>query len=101
MLNVHNRTTGERLNNRGLFGSAASRKHFISENSMATQLRLAKFSWTNHKSGTMSFGQMGPKWRCLSQSLFVIMHSTMFGKNQTQHICANISFQLSSTVVEG
>ncbi|MEE6525403.1 hypothetical protein FKM82_025385 [Ascaphus truei] len=51
---------------------------------------------TNHKtSGTMSFGETRPKWRCLA-----IMHSSTFGKKQTQHISTNTSYQLSSTVVK-
>ena len=36
------------------------------------------------------------KWKCL-----VIIHGITFGRKQTQHISTNISYKLSSTVVEG
>jgi len=94
MLNVkvHDSTIRKRL---WLVWKGCRRKHLLSKKNMAAQLRFAKLH-LNKISGTMSFGQTRPKWRCL-----VIMHSSTFGENQTQHISINTSYQLSSTVVEG
>jgi len=47
-------------------------------------------------SATVAFKQARLKWRGL-----IIMHSSPFGENQTQHISTNASYQLSSTVVGG
>lgn len=44
-------------------------------------------------SGTMVFSVQRTEWRCLA-----IKHRTLFVKNQTQHISANSSYQLPSTV---
>ena len=54
---------------------------------------LQSYINTNHKtSGTMSFGQTRPKWRCL-----VIVHSTTSGENQKQHISRNYPCLYPST----
>lgn len=57
-----------------VFGRAARRKAPLSRRNMAGQIRF-KFSLTKQTCGTMSFGL---KWMHLA-----IMHSAMFGENQT------------------
>lgn len=64
-----------------LFGRVA-RRELLSE-SFALDRKLAS-------------EEMKAKWRCL-----LIMHSTTFSENQTQHMSTNNSYQLSSTVVKG
>ena len=71
---VHDSTIRKRLNKYGLFGRVGGESLFSLKS-------LQSCIWTNHKtSGTMSFGQTRPKWRCL-----VIMHSSTSGENQTCH----------------
>ena len=99
MLNVkvHDCTIRRRLNKHGLFGRVAGESLFSLKRTCQHSLGLQSYICTNHKtSGTMSFEQTRPKWRCL-----VKMHGSMFGENQIQHISTNISYQMSSTVVEG
>lgn len=57
-----------------VFGRAARRKAPLSRRNMAGQIRF-KFSLTKQTCGTISFGL---KWMYLA-----IMHSAMFGENQT------------------
>ena len=82
-----------------LWGKIPSQSEpLLSTKNMAAQLRFAKLQlnkaqdfWNN-----VSVGQTRPKWRCL-----IVMHSSMSKENQTQHISAHTSHQLSSMVVEG
>ena len=93
MLNVkvQDSTIRKKLNKYGLFGRVAGKSLFFLKRTWQHSLCLQSWIWTNHKtSGTMSFGQTRPKWRCL-----VIMHSSTFGENQTQPMSTNTSYQLS------
>lgn len=74
----------KRLNKHGLFGRVVRRKplHPRKEHGIKTQRWKVAPEEKNHKTpGTTSFGHTRPKWRSLA-----IIHSTMLGKNQTQHI---------------
>lgn len=58
----------------------------VSKKKMATWQRVFKTS------GTMSDGQMRPRWSCLG-----VMPRTVFGEKQTRLFSRNTSYQLSSS----
>lgn len=66
----------------------AGERFFSLKTSWQHGVALQSCVWTNHTTSR-------PKWRC-----FAIMNSATFGDNQTQHISANTSHHLSTTVVE-
>ena len=89
MLNVkvHPSTSRKKLN------KLPRESLFSLKKNLAAQLSLQGCIWTNHRiSGTMSLGQKKPQRKYL-----VIMQSTEFSENQTQHVNTNTSFQTSST----
>lgn len=94
MLNVKLLDSTIRLNNIVSFERAKKTK-----NKYTPQYSLGLWSciWGNHNtSGTMTFGHTRPNWRD-----FAIMHSAIFGEDQTLHSSTNTISYWSSLIAFG
>lgn len=79
MLKAHDSKIRKRLNKYCLFGSFARRKAILSKENMAAELvKFVSFN-LNKTQDFWKFEQMRSGWRCLT-----VMHSAIFGENQTQ-----------------